>query len=169
MSGKKFVDHDGISAKFDEEKAETLVWVQERELAIEAGGAADDDEEATRRAVVNTPPQAPSPPQQVPSCNTASRDGDGASAPVPSPGSSFSSSRSSKRGKKGKSTWFRRLLGVESARGGSVTKERSVPEGDITTPRSAGRSLMGRKDRSRWGVGVGGCMCRWMGVFCVCE
>lgn len=105
------------------------------------GGAA---EATTPQTVIYTPPQ-------VSSC-TGGHDGDYPSTPAPpSPGAS---SRSSQKGKKGLASYgkralkgFRRFVDVDSSPGRA--KQRSVAARDVSTPRSAGRTLTGRKDRSR--------------------
>ena len=148
MPGKKRVDHNGISADVEEE-AETLT-VQDSDLLCLDRGVA----ETTPRTVVYTPPE------QV-SSRTAGHDGDDPSTPTSSP---EASRRSSREGNKGLATYgrrvmkgFRRFVDVNSSPGRAKEEPSVDAAGDVLTPRSAGRTLTGRKDRSRC-VNRDGCL-----------
>lgn len=143
MCEKKLVDHNCISAVFDdEEKAETL----RVQGSSSSEGCLDGDGEAvTPRTAVYTP--------QVSSCTPGHDGDDPPSTPVPSPGAP--ASRSPKKETTGLSRYARRVamgfrrrfLDADSLP--SMANELSVAEGGGSTPRSAGRTLTGTKDRAR--------------------
>lgn len=137
MSGENLVDHNSISADFGEEKAGTLLTVQGGEFCCVDDGAAAA--EVTPRTVAYTPQVSSRPP-----------DHDDHPTPVLSPGASPRSSRKGKKGLAKRVTMgFRRFFDVDSSSLGMAKEQHSSAEGDRSTPRSAGRTITGRKDYSR--------------------
>eukprot|EP00752_Nemacystus_decipiens_P007302 g6533.t1 len=147
MPGKELVDHNGISAAFDdEEKTETRRphdKKSSREVCLDGGAI---EEEATPRTAVQTP--------RISSCTEAHDGDDPPSTPAPSTGAP--SSRSPKKGgRKSLSSYVgrvtkglrRRFFDVDSSPG--LAKERSVAEAGGSTPRSAGRTVKGRKHEDK--------------------
>lgn len=139
MSGRETIDDDSAGADCDEGKAESL-RVPERE-PCDVGDAAA--EETTLCTAACSP--------HMSSCTAMVHDEENPSSPLPP--AKAPSRRTKEARKELKShakraiVGFRHFFDVKCSL--DTVAEHIVPERDTSTPRSAGRSITGRKDRSR--------------------